>query len=405
MSNMHNTILISTGIVASLPIIPVGHYLCFGWPARKQQIVSRFSNELIVHYKETFYPRADFKDNEGFAKEYDTRYGRPLFLFPVLLFSVTLFFLTYLCVSWVLSHDWASATEGTAKIAVFSLTGAYLWITYDLIIRARQNDMVTSDINRATLRLLVSLPFGFAVSAFAGGLTGSTVSLSSGVLAFFVGAFPTDTVLKFMRRTAAVPLKLDADTGEDGVKQLTKIDGISVPIAERLIDEGVKTNLQLAYADPVALAIKSGMDFSFILMCCGQALVRIYFNDDQMKIVQKYGLRTGFEISALNDALQSYNKVIDDAAKAGTTATAPNSAQAAAKRQLDNFARELALDANSTRFILDQIAGDPYTTFVWWMWPDTSEPGQTSGQTQDDDAERPQVAVVEFETVETFLSR
>jgi hypothetical protein len=381
MSNMYITILISTGIVASLPLIPVGHYLRFGWPARRQQIVSRFSNDSIVHYKETFCPKADFNDNDGFAKDYDARYGRPLFLFPVLLLSVTLFLLTYLSVSWVFTHDWANTAEGTAKIAIFSLAGAYLWITYDLIIRARQNDVVTSDINRATLRLLVSLPFGFAISGFAGGLTGSTVSLSSGVLAFFVGAFPTDTVLKFMRRTAAVPLKLDADTGEDGVKQLTKIPGITVPIAERLIDEGVKTRLQLAYADPVALTIKSGMDFSFILMCCGQAMVYTCFSDDQMKVVEKYGLRTGLEIYALNKALLSYDKVIDDAAKAGTAAADRNSEQAAAQKMLDNFAKDLPLDSDSARFILDDIAEDPYTRFVWWMWPDTLKPGQVSGQT------------------------
>ena len=76
-------------------------------------------------------------------------------------------FLSYLSVTWVFSHDWSSTTEGTAKIAIFALAGAYVWVTYDLIIRVRQNDVVTSDINRATLRLLLSLPFGFAISAFA----------------------------------------------------------------------------------------------------------------------------------------------------------------------------------------------------------------------------------------------
>lgn len=383
MSNMQNTILISTAVAASLPIVPVGHYLLFGWPARKQQIVSRFSDESIARYKETFRPKSDFTDNEGFSKDYDVRYGRQLFLVPVLLFSVTLFFLTYLSVAWVLSHDWANASEGTAKIAIFSLAGAYMWITYDLIIRARQNDVVTSDVNRATLRLLVSLPFGFAISAFAGVMTGSTVTLSTGALAFFVGAFPTDTILKFMRRTAGGQLKLDADTSGDSVQQLTKIDGISVPIAERFIDEGVKTNLQLAYTDPVALTIKSGMDFSFILMCCGQALVRIYFNDDQMKAVQKYALRTGFEINTLNETLKSYDAVTDDAARAGTTAAPRNTAQAAAKEQLDNFANALALDTSSTRFILDQIAEDPYTKFVWWMWPDTPGPEHEDEPTPD----------------------
>jgi hypothetical protein len=364
---MYNTTLIGTAIAASLPVIPVGYYLCFGWRARKQQIVSRLSDPSIVHYKETFYPRADYTDGTGFAKEYDLRYGRHLFWAPVISFCVAVFFLTYLSVSWALSHDWAGASEGTAKIAILSLAGAYVWITFDLIIRARQNDVVTSDINRATLRLLVSLPFGFAVSAFAGALPGSGVTVSSGALAFFVGAFPTDTVLKFMRRTAAVPLKLDADTNDDSVQQLKKICGISVPIAERFIDEGVKTNLQLAYADPVALTIKSGMDFAFILDCCGQALVRMYFNDDQMKAVQKFGLRTGVEIKTLNDALLSYDQIVD-ATPAGTAVSPRNSAQTAAQAQLEALARALALDTASTRFILDQIAGDPYTTFAWDVW-------------------------------------
>jgi hypothetical protein len=379
MSDLQNTILISTGIVASLPLIPVGQYLRFGWQARKQQIVSRLADKSIIFYKATFWPNSDFADSAGFAKEYDVRYGRSLFLFPVLLLSVMLFFSTYLGVSWVFSHDWLGESEGTAKIAFFSLAGAYVWITYDLIIRARQNDIVPSDINRATLRLLVSLPFGFAISAFT---SGSTVTLSTGVLAFFVGAFPTDTVLKFMRRTAGGVLKLDADSTGDNVQQLTKIDGISVPIAERFIDEGVKTNLQLAYTDPVALTIKSGMDFSFILLCCAQALVKTYFNDDQMKVVQKYALRTGFEIKTLNDALISYDRMKDDAAKAGKTEPPPpNSAQAAAKEQLENFAIALGLDAASTRFILDQIAGDPYTKFIWWMWPDTPDPQQEDKRT------------------------
>jgi hypothetical protein len=141
-----------------------------------------------------------------------------------------------------------------------------------------------------------------------------------------------------------------------------------VPIAERFIDEGVKTNLQLAYADPVALTIKSGMDFSFILDVCGQALVRMYFNDDQMQAVRKFALRTGIEIKTVNDALASYDEAVDAATAAGTAAPPRNSEQAAALAQLQGFATALALDSASTRFILDQVAGDPYTMFAWDVW-------------------------------------
>lgn len=386
MSELRNTILISTAIIAALPLIPTGHFLCFGWIARKRQILSRFNDAAIGYYTKTFCPESAFVNAAAFEADYDRRYGRRLFFFPVLLFATTVVFLTYLSASWVLTHDWGGPDEGTAKISIFSLAGAYLWITYDLILRARQNDVVTSDVNRATLRLLVSLPFGFAVSAFAGAMPGSTVSISSGALAFFVGSFPTDTVLKFMRRTAAVPLKLDADTTDAGVQQLTKIEGITVPIAERLIDEGVKTNLQLAYADPIALTIRTGMDFAFILSCCGHAMVRTYFNDEQMKVVEKYGLHTGFEMITLNKALLGYDKILDEAAKTGATPIGRNAEQARAQQQLENFASALQLDTATTRFIIDQIAEDPYVAFIWWMWPDTQTGTPEADEHESDDA-------------------
>jgi hypothetical protein len=367
MSNMQNTILIGTVIVASLPVAPVGHYLCFGWPTRKYQIVRRFSDTAIGFYKATFCPEGTFATSQEFSEEYDKQYGRRLFLFPVFLFIVTACFLSYLSVRWVFSHDWSGAGDGTDKIAIFSLAGAYIWITYDLIVRARQNDIVTSDVNRATLRLLVSLPFGFAISAFAGVVSDSSVTLSTNALAFFVGAFPTDTVLKFMRRTAGIPLKLDADTIGDNVQQLIKIDGVSVPIAERFIDEGVKTNLQLAYT-PIALTIKSGMDFAFILDCCGQALVRMYFTDDQMKVVNQFGLRTGVEIASLTNVLDQYDAIVDAATKAGTAAPPRNAAQANAESQMQSFSKQLEMDTYAVRFILGQIVGDPYTRFACDIW-------------------------------------
>lgn len=289
----------------------------------------------------------------------------------MLLFASVLIFVTYLGTSWVWSHDWWGASEGTAKIAISSLAGAYVWVTYDLIFRVRQNDVVTSDINRATLRLLLSPPFGFAMSAFAGEVPGMTGTRATSALAFFVGSFPTDTVLKFMRRTAFLWLKLDANVEDDSLKQLMKIDGITTPVAERPIDEGIRTNLQLAYADPISLTIKTGMDFAFILSCCGHAMVRTYFNDDHMKVVDKCGLLTGLEMITLNKALLSYDEIRNEAAKAGVAPKDPDVEQKQAPQLLQNFATALLLDPASARFIVDQIATDPYVAFTWWMWPDT----------------------------------
>jgi hypothetical protein len=265
----------------------------------------------------------------------------------VLLFASTLVFVAYLNASWVWSHDWWGAAEGTGKVAISSLAGAYIWVTYDLIFRVQQNDVVTSDINRATLRLLLSLPFGFAIAAFAGEVPGMTGTRATSALAFFVGSFPTDTVLKFMRRTAFLWLKLDANAEDDSLKQLMKIDGITTPVAERLIDEGIRTNLQLTYADPISLTIKTGKDFAFILSCCGHAMVRTYFNDEQMKVVDKYGLLTGLEMITLNKALLSYDEIRNEAAKAGVAPKDPDVEQKKAQQLLENFATAFLLDPAS----------------------------------------------------------
>jgi hypothetical protein len=62
------------------------------------------------------------------------------------------------------------------------------------------------------------------------------------------------------------------------------------------------------------------LDFAFIVSCCGHAMVKTYFNDDQMKVVEKYGLDTGLEMITLNKALLHYDDILDEAARTGATA-------------------------------------------------------------------------------------
>jgi hypothetical protein len=100
-------------------------------------------------------------------------------------------------------------------------------------------------------------------------------------------------------------------------------------------------------------------------------MVRTYFNDEQMKVVEKYGLHTGFEMITLNKALLSYDKILDEAVQTGAAPRPRDTDQARAQQQLESFATALLLDTASTRFIIDQIAEDPYVAFIWWMWPDT----------------------------------
>lgn len=353
MSDLKNTTLIATAIVAALPLIPVLHFLAFGWETRRQQIVSRFSDASIENYKAVCCPKSEFTTWEEFARDYDLRYGRHLFLFPVMLFIAAVIFLSHVGVSLGIEKGVDVKSTDKLQILIFSLAGGYLWIVNDLIIRARQTDMVTSDINRAVLRLFIAVPLGYAISApIAAATEGTVTQTTAAALAFFVGAFPTETILKFMRRTAGTALKLDADAGGGNVRALTTIDGISVPIAERFIDEGVNTIPQLAYVDPVRFTIRTGMDFSFILDCAGQALVAMYFAEADMAKVRKFGLRTNLEVFDLDAALSSNDPAINGPAMA----------------TLNAFAADLGMVPDTARFIIDQIAHDPYTAFVSKIW-------------------------------------
>ena len=112
----------------------------------------------------------------SFKDEYHKRYGRQLFVVPVSgagsradLFQPSMHILGSISMAGPspLTKCPPPLAAASAEIAIASLAGAYVWVTYDLILRARQNDMVTSDINRATLRLLHPLPFGFAITVFA----------------------------------------------------------------------------------------------------------------------------------------------------------------------------------------------------------------------------------------------
>jgi hypothetical protein len=236
------------------------------------------------------------------------------------------------------------AREGGFNPAVLASAGAYAWVVNDLISRSRQNDIVTSDINSCTLRLFISIPLAYAISAAFQPAVGTPLS-------FFLGAFPTDTLFKIMRRQASKTLGDVADAGGSNIEKLQQIGGINVPVAERLVDEGISTIVQLAYCDPVSLSIRAGKDFSFILDLVSQALAVMNMEDD-MHVLRKRGLRGAQEIRYLIEELSDTDE----------------DCRRAADAQVESLAEELKLDKSTTLFKLRQVSDDPYALFTWNVW-------------------------------------
>ncbi len=141
--------------------------------------------------------------------------------------------------------------------------------------------------------MLVAAPLGYAVASVASDGLGT-------FLAFAIGAFPLSTVQRLLQRIGNKSFKLDlgatdsADAAEAG--QVIALDGIDLPTAERLEAADITTVAQLAYCDPVQLAMRTNLAFDAVTDLVNQALAFLYFKTDLDKLRPR-GLRGAIEIN------------------------------------------------------------------------------------------------------------
>jgi hypothetical protein len=226
-------------------------------------------------------------------------------------------------------------------VAILAGAGAYTWVLNDLISRVRQNDLVTSDVNRATLRLLIAVPLAYALAS-------NLQPPLSVAIGMFLGAFPSDTIMKFLRRQATQKLDMGDDSNQSTKSQLEYLENINTAVAERFADEGVTTISQLAHCDPITLTMRCGMSFSFVTDCVSEALAWIYCPDKRMNAARSYGLRGAAEIFDLVQDLSDESEHV----------------RKGARKTLDDFATEIKLDPDVVIGILMQIAENPHTLFL-----------------------------------------
>jgi hypothetical protein len=109
--------------------------------------------------------------------------------------------------------------------------------------------------------------------------------------------------------------------------------------------------LQLAYADPVKLAIRTNFSYSYLIDCISQALLFIYVGREIEKWA-KAGLRGAYEVRALfvEEELitEDVNAVIKDVSRlSGRSVT-------------------------GVKTTMKLVAYDPYTIFLYESWNDAS---------------------------------
>ena len=355
-----------------LVIYPIGRYLAKPWAFRRDTLIGQLSGDPMRLYYRQFHsgemipnisaqgdkksaeskpvgdPALQLSDYEAaFRRHFNKWHGRRYYIAPVAGLAV----LTAVSAWWGCANLWLwisglRSIESMYGLAAAAIAGGLVWIISDEIDRLRRRDFTSSDVYYYVFRLLLAVPFAWA-------LTRIQMTLQVGIpIAFFLGAFPTSTLFTAARRIANQQLKLGDDPAS-GNLELEKLQSIGKQGAERFKDEGISTISQLAYSDPVDLTIRTNFDFNYVTDCVSQALLWIYLGD-QLQNLAIFSLRGAYEANCLIEDLAGPNPANAQKTLADIVAVL--------------VANKIQISAETLETTLRQAGQDPYTEFLVDIW-------------------------------------
>ena len=326
-----------------LVMAPVIVYLAKIRRARLNDILSYFNALAVKSYYKQFRRSQPEEQRtiSAFAAEVKQRFSWRYYVIPLSLLFVLLVLL--MAGSSSTLQVWFTVQPANrlvfSGVGVAALAGGAMWIVSDELTRLRKRDFTTTDVYGYVFRLLLCVPFGWALSRV-------VLEPAWLAVAFFMGGFPTTTLFQIARRLGAQSLKL-GDDNATGALELEQLQCINRTNAERFQDEGINAISQLAYCDPIDLTLRTSFDFNYVGDCVSQALLWIYV-PERFKELYCYSLRGAQEVGYFVGLLRNNDQ--------NATETL---AAAAAK---------LSVPTAALRLTLEQVADDPYTEFLRTVW-------------------------------------
>lgn len=358
----------ATFLLFVLAVSPAITYLLTMWKSGRAQLISRLRPKSVARYFHCFPDRRiklpeqrpgtsediDERYQEAFKEFYDQYFSWRLFLVPLVVYGLVVLML--LVLSALSVGQWLELREKTPgslpHLAVVAFAGAYVFVVYRQIGAAFSQQLVPGDLMRSALRLAMAIPMGYAVA----GLFKEAMALP---LVFILGVFPLGDTVRILRRIAIKKYEIgDSPTGGEESELQRELQGVDQRTAERFANQGVTTLLQLAYRDPIKLMISTNLEFSYVIDCISQALLRLYLGEGIDK-TRRFGLRGAQEAKNLYDDLDS-----EDAKTAK-----------AARTIFQRCASELDMKLEELIAVVVEVAKDPYTEFIHELWTAAS-PGQ-----------------------------
>src|SRR5487761_1170298 len=290
-----------------LTVFPVNLYLLTGWKVRRDKLFSYLNPDALnVYYGQFPWTNSTQTDlSARFREQFAYLYGRRHYILPILLFTL----LAGLGVCGIAStvEVWRGTTPHGFSLqspTVFAILGGFVWCVSDELSRIVSRDLSARDVYNWSFRLLLAVPFGYALAA-------GTKDNFAVPVAFFMGAFPTQTLMLIARRIAVQKLSV-GDQQTSAKLELEALQCIGRSNAEAFQDEGIDTISSLAWADPVDLTIRTNFDFNYVLDCMSQALLYVYF-EEKTRLLFKLSLRGAQEAISLMNELEGTAVPYDEA--------------------------------------------------------------------------------------------
>lgn len=166
-------------------------------------------------------------------------------------------------------------------VVISALSGAYFFAVSDAVMGIRRRSLNVTDVYWYALRTFLAVPIAIFFSS-----TNPAPSQSWGTSAWAFGfaVLPVDVLVKLIRQFGYSFLKLTTNPKEEEGDQLLTLSGLTSPIVVLFLAEGVYSVEQVATADPVLLAIRTGLPFRLMLRFGSLAIVRRHLGDAAQKL-------------------------------------------------------------------------------------------------------------------------
>lgn len=233
-----------------------------------------------------------------------------------------------------------------------ALWGAYVWSLYEILSRRKSGDLTPVELYDIATRYVTAIPVGYAFSL----LVFNTVPA---LAAFAISAFPLRDIRQFFRKYSLS--KFD-DKSQSPSSAAAKgylgdtLCGMGNDTIARLEELNIETYLDLAYADPIRLLIKTGVPIELVLSWIDQALVSVYAAPHKTSLAL-YGMPCALDICEFY-ARHCWDVALNDYKP--TWKTDPAVQALATKLEVP--------DEIVVKQILRGIFEDPYTQFLVRVW-------------------------------------